>query len=62
MSNGAIVVPTLSVPSLSVVAHVLNAILDSSAEEKYRLITQNLAEVLGGEQLKALLLERDAVA
>ncbi|GAA5994992.1 tyrosine--tRNA ligase TYS1 [Rhodotorula paludigena] len=30
--------------------------------EKYQLITQNLAETLGGEQLRALLEERDAVA
>ncbi|KAI5475638.1 tyrosyl-tRNA synthetase [Pseudohyphozyma bogoriensis] len=30
--------------------------------EKYELITQNLAEVLGGEQLKATLEERDLIA
>ncbi|KWU45324.1 tyrosyl-tRNA synthetase [Rhodotorula sp. JG-1b] len=30
--------------------------------EKYQLVTQNLAEVLGGEQMKAILEERDLVA
>ncbi|GAA6001944.1 hypothetical protein JCM10207_002391 [Rhodosporidiobolus poonsookiae] len=32
-----------------------------TATEKYHLITQNLAEVLGAEQLEALLKERDAI-
>lgn len=33
-----------------------------TAAEKYELVTQNLAEVLGGEQLKAILEERDLIA
>jgi hypothetical protein len=34
----------------------------STPEQKFTLITQNLAEVLGGEHLQALLQERDVVA
>lgn len=30
-----------------------------NAEQKYDLVTRNLAEVLGGDQMKAVLQERD---
>ena len=35
---------------------------NSTPAEKYELITRNLNETLGGEQLKALLEERDPIA